>query len=146
MDSSQFEANLCRIDPKLPSLLGKCLLETTKHRKSSFDFVVPSAFAGEKMARDSNIAVIKKFLGFVARGLTPSIKWEGHPADFGGILYVVPEGDVLLFTVRNVNALEDYLFNNLKFEFGSRHRHGFGTPFAQDGRVFVKLNLQIRFR
>lgn len=146
MDSSQFEANLRKIDPKLPSLLGKCLLETTKHRKSSFDFIVPSTFAGDRRTHETNTKTIKKFLGYVARGLTPSAKWDGRSDDFGGILYVVPEGDVLLFTARNVNALEDYLFNNLKFEYGSRDRHGFGTPFARDGRIFIKLNLQIRFK
>ena len=146
MDSSRFEANLRKIDPKLPSLLGRCLLETTKHRMSSFEFIVPSAFADESRARDLNIRTVKKFLGYVARGLTPSAEWDGRADEFGGILYVVPEGDVLLFTTRNVNALEDYLFHNLKFEYGSRDRHGFGTPFARDGRIFIKLNLQIRFK
>ena len=44
------------------------------------------------------------------------------------------------------NDVEDYLYNNTRFERGSRTRHKFGRLFReQDGNAYIRLNLQIRF-
>lgn len=46
----------------------------------------------------------------------------------------------------NRNDVEDYLYNNTRFERGSRSRHHFGSLYrGEDGKVYIKLNLQIRF-
>ncbi|MCI7496430.1 MAG: HpaII family restriction endonuclease [Prevotella sp.] len=47
----------------------------------------------------------------------------------------------------NRNDVEDYLYHNTRFERGSRTRHSFGSLFRGiDGNVFIRLNLQIRFK
>ena len=43
------------------------------------------------------------------------------------------------------NEFEDYLFNNTKLDTASSSRHGFGSIYENDGELFFKLNLQIRF-
>ena len=46
----------------------------------------------------------------------------------------------------NRNDVEDYLYNNTRFERGSRTRHHYGKLYREnDGKVYIKLNLQIRF-
>ena len=42
--------------------------------------------------------------------------------------------------------IEDYMFNNTRFERGDRNRHRYGEIYAGgDGDKLIKLNLQIRF-
>lgn len=49
-------------------------------------------------------------------------------------------------TNNNRNDIEDYLYNNTRFERGSRSRHHFGSLYrGDDEKVYIKLNLQIRF-
>jgi len=45
----------------------------------------------------------------------------------------------------NRNEFEDYLILNTKFETASKSRHGFGEMYKEDGKYYLKLNLQIRF-
>jgi hypothetical protein len=40
---------------------------------------------------------------------------------------------------------QDFLYENLKFEYGDRGRHKFGKPYEEGGKTFIKLNLQLRF-
>jgi len=43
--------------------------------------------------------------------------------------------------------VEDYLYNNTRFERASRERYGFGALYrGLDDHVYFKLNLQIRFK
>ena len=41
--------------------------------------------------------------------------------------------------------IEDYLLNNTKLETASSSRHQFGQLYKENGELFFKLNLQIRF-
>ena len=45
----------------------------------------------------------------------------------------------------NRNEFENYLLNNTKFETGSTSRHGFGSIYKDNGKYYLKLNLQVRF-
>lgn len=52
-----------------------------------------------------------------------------------------------LLSFYNRNDVEDYLYHNTRFELGSRTRHNFGSLFREeDGDVYIRLNLQIRFK
>ena len=43
--------------------------------------------------------------------------------------------------------MEDYLYHNTRFERASRSRYNFGSLYrGNDGLVYMKLNLQIRFK
>jgi len=44
-----------------------------------------------------------------------------------------------------MDAFQNYLFKNTKFETPSTTRHGFGEIYQKDGGLFINLNLQIRF-
>ncbi|MBE6786434.1 MAG: HpaII family restriction endonuclease, partial [Ruminococcaceae bacterium] len=38
-----------------------------------------------------------------------------------------------------------YLVNNTKFETASTSRHQFGDIYKENGKYYIKLNLQVRF-
>lgn len=88
---------------------------------------------------------IKKFLTEVALGMMPAKVWNGIYDATGGYLVVKEDGEVLSYHIYNKNKFENYLFHNTKLETASSSRHGFGKIYEENGKYFIKLNLQIRF-
>lgn len=88
---------------------------------------------------------IKRFLTDVALGMMPSKVWTGKYDATGGYLIVKDNGEVLCYHIYNLNQFEDYLLNNTKFDTASSSRHGFGIIYRDNGQLYFKLNLQIRF-
>lgn len=88
---------------------------------------------------------IKRFLTDIALGMMPSKVWTGELDATGGYLVVKNDGEVLCYHMYNRNEFEDYLFTNTKLETASSSRHKFGTVYEENGQLFFKLKLQIRF-
>ena len=88
---------------------------------------------------------IKRFLTDVALGMMPSKVWSGEYNATGGYLIVKEDGDVLCYHIFDKNQFENYLMNNTKLETASSSRHKFGKLYKEEGKLFMNLNLQIRF-
>jgi type II restriction enzyme len=88
---------------------------------------------------------IKKFLTEVALGMMPAKVWDGVYDATGGYLVVREDGEILSYHFYNKNKFENYLFYNTKLETASSSRHDFGKIYEENGKYFIKLNLQIRF-
>ena len=81
-----------------------------------------------------------------ALGMTPAKEWIGRYDANGGYLVVKKDGDIVCYHFYNRNDVEDYLYYNTRFERASRSRYHFGSLYrGEDGVVYIKLNLQIRF-
>ena len=81
-----------------------------------------------------------------ALGMTPAKEWTGRYDANGGYLVVKSDGEIVCYHFYNRNDVEDYLYNNTRFERASRSRYNFGSLFrGVDGEVYMRLNLQIRF-
>lgn len=88
---------------------------------------------------------IKQFLLAFALGMTVSSPWDGSFNANGGYIVVKEDGDVICYHFFDRNDLEEYLFNNTKFDTPSTTRHEFGEVYRVMDSYFIKLNLQIRF-
>ena len=77
--------------------------------------------------------------------MLPSTPWNGKADATGGYIIVREDGEVLCYHLFNRNEFEDYLVNNTKFETASTSRHQFGSIYKDNGKYYLKLNLQIRF-
>ena len=88
---------------------------------------------------------IKQFLLAFALGMTVSSPWDGSFNANGGYIVVKEDGDVVCYHFFDRNDLEEYLFNNTKFDTPSTTRHEFGEIYKIKDSYFIKLNLQIRF-
>ena len=89
----------------------------------------------------------KKFLCSIALGMMPSKPWSGLDEANGGYIIVKQDGDVLAYHLYNRNAFEEYLLKNTKFDRGSTTKNGFAVVYQEtDGRMYINLNLQIRFK
>jgi type II restriction enzyme len=150
-ENNIFSNNLVLIDSLLPEILSQIVVDfysfelshltdllklTIEKNPMNFDVINEHNFYEYK---------IKRFLTDVALGMMPSSVWDGKYDATGGYLIVKENGDVLCYHIYNRNQFEDYLLNNTKLETASSARHDFGKIYKQYGKLYFKLNLQIRF-
>lgn len=151
-ESSIFGNNLVLIDSALPKIIAESLhLFFT----STFSTIVElTNQISAKNPLDYNLETnhpfysykIKRFLTDIALGMMPSKVWTGELDATGGYLVVKENGEVLCYHIYNRNEFEDYLFVNTKLETASSTRHEFGKIYEENGQLYFKLNLQIRFK
>jgi type II restriction enzyme len=152
IQSKSLKLNLQLIDSDLPQLLAALLLAKydgtgtssilellqllNKNNPLKYDLSLGHPFYEYK---------IKNFLTDAALGMTPSNVWKGHYDATGGIIIVKENGDLVCYHIYNRNEFQTYLLNNTKLEQSSTRRHGYGSVYEENGKYFIKLNLQIRF-
>ena len=153
MDNATFKNNLLFMDLCMPQFVGMCLLtdnlpNSTSTIKEAVESVAdknPFEFKGKNVLAFYEHKM-KVLLLDAALGMTPAKEWLGKYDANGGYLVVKTNGDIVCYHFYNRNDVEDYLYYNTRFERASRKRHGFGSLYrGDDGNVYVKLNLQIRF-
>ena len=153
IDSDRFKNNLLFIDTCMPQFIAECLIndsmpDATSSVKDTVKMVAkknPFNYTGNNILSFYEHKM-KVFLIDVALGMNPSKPWNGRYDANGGYLVVKKDGDIVCYHFYNRNDVEDYLFNNTRFERASRKRHGYGFLYRDvEGCVCLKLNLQIRF-
>lgn len=88
---------------------------------------------------------LKKFLCAKALGMDPSKEWGGMDEANGGYIAVKSDGNVLAYHLYNRDKFEQYLLDNTHFERASTSRHNYASIYEEGGRMYMNLNLQIRF-
>ena len=152
LEQDVFKNNLVLIDSLLPNILAEIVKTFYTSNLSSIESLTESINKTNPLNYDNQFAhtfyeyKIKRFLTDVALGMTPSKVWNGIYDATGGYLIVKENGDVLCYHIYNRNQFEDYLFQNTKLETASSSRHEFGKIYTENGKVYFKLNLQIRFK
>ena len=148
-----FRDNLQFLDTSMPRFIAECLVadceESSTSKVSDVVAVVAKRNPLHYMGKNEEAFYehkMKVLLVDVALGMTPSKQWLGKYDANGGYLVVRKDGEVVCYHFYNRNDIEDYLYYNTRFERASRSRYGFGSLYrGDDGQVYIKLNLQIRF-
>jgi type II restriction enzyme len=104
---------------------------------------------------------IKRFLQDCALGMVPEKPWTGIYDATGGQIVVKENGDVVCYHIYEQNRFLDYLYNNTIFEGAStsedennpghprinpKKKFFYGWLFEEDGKLYFKINLQVRFK
>ena len=148
-----FKNNLLFLDCCMPEFIAKCLIcdsmpNATSSIKDAVEIVAaenPLGFTGKDVVAFYEHKM-KVLLVDSALGMTAAKEWKGRYDANGGYLVVKRDGDIVCYHFYNRNDVEDYLYNNTRFERASRTRHKYGSLYrGEDGMVYIKLNLQIRF-
>lgn len=151
MENSVFEGNLMLIDGDLPEISGYML---KNYYCSGLNRVTDSLNnITENNPLNYNLSnghpfysyKFKRLLFECALGMLPASVWDGIADATGGYIIVREDGEVLCYHLFNHNEFENYLLHNTKFETASTGRHQFGSIYKEDGKYYLKLNLQIRF-
>ena len=153
MENDVFEGNLMLIDSRLQLIVAEMLKLHYIHGISSIQdqarILESSNPLGFKISPGQKLYQykIKKFLAAVALGMKPATCWNGIEDANGGYIVVKEDGEVLCYHIYNRNDFEDYLFKNTRLDTPSTTRYEYSDVYrGMDGRYYVKLNLQIRFK
>lgn len=154
VEHSTFKNNLLFLDTCMPEFIADCLKvfnssDTSSAIKDCTKIVAkmnPFHFTGDDIVTFYEHKM-KVLLLDVALGMTPAKPWTGRYDANGGYLIVKKDGEIICYHFYNRNDVEDYLYNNTRFERASRNRYEYGNLYrGDDGHVYIKLNLQIRFK
>lgn len=147
-----FKNNMELIDTVFPELMGTLLLQqylkdTAKLTDTiaTFSDIIHLQLSNIDLNKEAAIYKLKHFLAAVALGLKPSHAWNGTISATGGYLILKANGDLVCYHIFNMDSFKEYLFKSTRFERASESRHGYGVFYQDRGRLFIKLNLQVRF-
>lgn len=147
IESTVFTRNMRVIDSIMPNILAGMLVDYYSGKGVTMTRLC--ALSGAKGLYGLGVAEIgyklKSFLRAVALGMVPSREWNTRLSAYGGYIIVRNDGMLLCYHLYNDDDFRDYLFNNTKLDTPSTSRHDFGYLYEDDGELFLKLNLQVRF-
>jgi predicted house-cleaning noncanonical NTP pyrophosphatase (MazG superfamily) len=164
IQSENLHHNLLLIDADLPKILAELLLYKYQFKKSKIPDLLTLLNENNPLNYPSTTHPfyqykLKRFLTDIALGMTPEATWKGNYDATGGIIVVKNNGEVLCYHIFNRNEFQEYLLTNTKLEQAAtgedKNNPGFskakskpyryGWVYEEDGELFLKLNLQIRF-
>ena len=154
IEHETFKNNLLFLDCCMPRFVAECLLidslsDSVSDIKDAVKGVVaqnPFNFTGKNKGAFYEHKM-KVLLLDAALGMTPAKEWNGRYDANGGYIVVRKDGEIVCYHFYNRNDVEDYLYCNTRFERASRSRYKYGSLFrGADGNVYIRLNLQIRFK
>lgn len=149
MEHQGFKRNLIMVDSSMPQIIGNMLLYYYEEDVKECDKLVK--LAGERDPLGYGDAMMyeykfKKFLCSCALGMKPAKKWDGLDEANGGYIIVKADGKILAYHIYNRNFFEQYLLDNTILERASTSRHEYMSLYEEDEEMFIKFNLQVRFR
>ena len=144
VEDSTFYENLMKIDTNFLKMLSPILLN---YYSTNFNAISDLVANTINTNFDKSIIMlnIKRFLRAFALGMQPKILWDGDSVN-GGSIIVEKTGDLLAYTLYDISKFDDFLYFNCKFDTPSSSRHKFGSIYSENGKYYIKLNLQIRFK
>ena len=164
--------NLRTIDDALPVILANALLIKYSKGISSWAQIIEELNAqnplGYRIAENSPVYEVKiaRFLQDAAMGMTPETQWSGFYDADGGQIVVKKDGDIVCYHIYELNRFRQYLLNATRIEQPSTgedednpghirldQKTGkpkkpflFGWLYKENGKYFLKINLQVRFK
>nr|WP_295681416.1 HpaII family restriction endonuclease [uncultured Lachnoclostridium sp.] len=147
--NNNFATNLMLIDSRMEEFMGEILLCYYRDNESDCMKIIQKIEERNPLnypKKGFYEFKFKKFLCSVALGMMPSKNWNGRDEANGGYIIVKSDGDVLAYHIYNRDYFENYLINNTKLERGSTSKHGFASIYKENEKMYINLNLQVRFK
>ena len=147
MCSETFKKNLRKVDTLMPEIMAELIL--AKYSQVGVSHVdnlckIIASNSALSLSEEEIVEKVKKLLVGVSLGLLPTIDWNEYGAN--GFIVVRTDGELLGYTLYEMSDLKEYLYYNTKLETASTGRHEFGNVFyGENGKFYMKLNLDIRF-
>lgn len=148
MQSEQFKQNLRLQDSAYPKVMAKMLLDFYSGKGSDLAALgrLASQDAALEMTENEIRGATKRYLKSSALGMVPSVEWSGRLSAQGGYIVVLETGELVCYNIYFDDDFQAYLYANTRFDTPSTTKYGFGKLYEQDGKTYLKLNLQVRFK
>lgn len=142
-----FEKNLRMTDSMLPEIMGDLLMvffvgNGVRTVRSLIDS--RSEFF-EEPSKNEVLKKVKDFLCNITLGMIPTEEWDGSELG-GGCIFVKNDGNLVCFTLYDMEAFKNYLVDNTRFDTPSTTKFKFGELYkGENDNLFFKLCLDVRF-
>ncbi len=149
MNHDGFKRNLIMVDSSMPEIIGNMLLYFYREDVKDCDKLVDMLGERDPLGYGDTMMYtykFKKFLCSCALGMKPAKPWDGLDEANGGYIIVKADGEILAYHIYNRNFFEQYLLDNTILEKASTSRHEYMSLYEEDGEMYIKMNLQVRFR
>ena len=151
-EKETMEHNLKISDSLMPNIVGHLLLSFYRKRISKLTKIINEIHKDGTLnneinygGKDSLEIKVKRLLIDILLGFFAGKKWDGNYLANGTIV-MKKSGDCVGFHIIDSKSLKDYLFENISLDTPSTTRHRFGKIYKEkDGKLYFKLNLQLRF-
>lgn len=150
-ETETMDYNLRMEDTILPELIPLMLVEFFHNRNASVKKNLTELVKSGSLDHLGDLDLlsysvkIKRFLVAVLLGMFPGTRWDGKLLANGTIV-VRDDGEQLCFHITDMETLQDYLFQEIRFDTPSTTRHRYGALILEsDGKLYFKLNMQLRF-
>ena len=149
IDSSNMSYNLSMVDSIIPKLLSQMLLSFFVERNASIKLNLKKLYNSGCLSNFTNedlqsfTVKIKRLLVSILLGFFPGKRWDGKNIA-NGVIIVKKNGEQVGLHVIDTPALENYLFENSRFETPSSSKHKYGELYECDDKIHLKFNLQLR--
>jgi len=148
IETESMEYNLSMVDSLIPEIVSRMLLEFYLNRTNAISSNLKKVYnTGNTFDTDlTSLQVkVKRLLVSILLGFFAGKKWDGSYVSNGTIV-VKETGEQVGFHIIDKSSLENYLFENIKFDTPSTTRHRYGKLILEsDGKIYFKLNMQLRF-
>lgn len=144
-----FSGNLMMIDSRMEEFLAKLLVYSYANNELDCKKLVEYLEEENPLCYPRKGMYVHKFKQFLcakALGMEPSTEWTGEDEANGGYIVAKANGEVLAYHLYNRDKFKQYLYENTKLERGSTSKHGYASIYKENDKMFIKLNLQIRFK
>lgn len=149
MEHAGFKRNLIMVDSSMPQIIGNMLLYYYDEDIKECSELVKLAGKRDPLCYGDAMMYeykFKKFLCSCALGMKPAKVWDGLDEANGGYIIVKADGEILAYHIYNRNFFEQYLLDNTIMEKASTSRHEYMSLYEENGQMYIKLNLQVRFK
>lgn len=157
VENKTFRQNLRMVDSLFEPMLANALFCSYRIRGGHFPEVIGDSIFASKLHEISGYEdnadffafKLKDFLKQSALGMQPGKPWFGSNDVTGGALIVQPDGEVVCLCTDKDADFRDYLFDNCHFDIpssGEGEDRLCAIRKGEDGKYWIRLSLQIRFK
>lgn len=138
-----YQSSLQKVDSCMPEILADALLSFFKKEIGHHLMDYPEQKITDKDKREQVHCRLKDFIKSSMLGIFPTHAWDGN-ITANSVLLVNEAGNLVFYHTNKDRVLKDFFYQHTFFDTPSSSRHRFGLVYQENGKLYFKLNLQLR--
>lgn len=142
-ENTVYESTLRKVDSRMPEILADALLAFFRKEISNKLADFPEQKIENHEQKHQIHCRLRDFIKASILGIFPIHEWDGN-LTANSVLLVNQDGELLFYHTNKDAILKEFFYKNTFFDTPSSSRHRFGLIYQENGKLYFKLNLQLR--
>lgn len=142
-ENTVYESTLRKVDSRMPEILADALLAFFRKEISNKLADFPEQKIENYEQKQQIHCRLRDFIKASILGIFPTHEWDGN-LTANSVLLVNQDGELLFYHTNKDAILKEFFYKNTFFDTPSSSRHRFGLIYQENGKLYFKLNLQLR--